>query len=223
MGLSDPGTTPHLLATAAEDVAAVLASLGVQQAAIVGHDWGGAVGATLALSHRDAANRLVFIESALAGAGFEQFWRFDAPNPALTFIPFLLMGAAAEALTAGREEVFLHHLWDTFTADKAAAPFEAWAPYVAALRRPGQFSAAADYYRCAYRSAEDTKRLLAAAKLAVPVLPIAGALSLGAANEEMAKNFAADVRPGLVLEGAGHFVPEERPREVLAALQSFLA
>jgi pimeloyl-ACP methyl ester carboxylesterase len=72
-------------------------------------------------------------------------------------------------------------------------------------------------------SGEDSKRLLAGGKLAVPRLPIAGALSLGAANEAMAKNFAADVRPGFVLEGAGHFVPEERPREVLTALQSFLA
>src|SRR5580658_4629473 len=57
MGLSDPGTEPHRLVTAAEDVNAVLAAFGVKQAAIVGHDWGGAVGATLALSHREVASR----------------------------------------------------------------------------------------------------------------------------------------------------------------------
>jgi pimeloyl-ACP methyl ester carboxylesterase len=66
MGLSDAGANPHSLgaaAAAAADVAGVLAALGVSRTAVVGHDWGGAVGATLALEHRDLATQLVFIES----------------------------------------------------------------------------------------------------------------------------------------------------------------
>jgi pimeloyl-ACP methyl ester carboxylesterase len=222
MGLSDAGQSPHTVLAAAEAIDALLQTLGIARAAVVGHDWGGAVSATLALAHRDRVSRLVFIESALAGAGFLSVWRFDRPNPKLTFIPFLLMQGTSEALVAGREETFLHHLWETFTGDKAAAPFADWAPYVAALRIPGRFTAAADYYRSAYASAEDTRRLLAAGKLAIPVLPIAGAQSLGSANEAMARNFAADVRPGLVLPGVGHFAAEERAAEVSAALRAFL-
>lgn len=222
MGLSDTGQSPHTVLAAAEAIDALLQALGIAQAAVVGHDWGGAVGATLALAHRDRVSRLVFIESALAGAGFLSVWRFDAPNPKLTFIPFLLMRGTSEALVADREETFLRHLWETFTGYKAAAPFANWAPYVAALRVPGRFSAAADYYRSAYASAEDTKRLLAAGKLTIPVLPIAGAQSFGSANEAMARNFAADVRPGLVLPGVGHFAAEERGAEVSEALRAFL-
>ncbi len=223
MGLSDAGQSSHTVLAAAEAIDALLQALGIAQAAVVGHDWGGAVGATLALAHRDRVSRLIFIESALAGAGFESVWRFDKPNPKLTFIPFLLMQGVSETLVAGREETFLRHLWETFTGDKTAAPFADWAPYVAALRVPGRFTAAADYYRSAYASAEDTKRLLAVGKLAIPVLPIAGSESLGPANEAMARNFATDVRSGLVLAGVGHFVPEERAAEVSEALRAFLA
>src|SRR5262249_44842355 len=163
---------------------------------------------------RHRVSRLVFIESALAGAGFESVWRFDAPNARLTFIPFLLMQGTSEALVTDREETFLQHLWEVFTGDKTAAPFADWAAYVAAPPVRARSPAAADYYRSAYTSAEHTIRLLAAGKLTIPVLPIAGAQSLGSANEAMARNFAANVLPGLVLPAVGHFVPEERPAEV---------
>jgi hypothetical protein len=51
----------------------------------------------------------------------------------------------------------------------------------------------------------------------------AGAKSPGSGNEAMARNFAADVRRGLVLAGVGHFVPEERAADVSEALRGFLA
>jgi pimeloyl-ACP methyl ester carboxylesterase len=222
MGLSDVAQSSQTVLAAAEAINVLLQALGITQAAVVAHDWGCAVGATLALAHRDRVSRLIVIEGALPGAGFESVWRFDVPNAKLTFIPFLLMQGVSEALVAGREETFLRHLWATFTGDKAAAPFADWAPYLAALRIPGRFTAGADYYRSAYASAEDTKRLLTAGKLAIPVLPIAGAQSFGSANEAMARNFAADVRPGLVLPGVGHFAAEERATEVSEALRGFL-
>jgi pimeloyl-ACP methyl ester carboxylesterase len=223
MGLSGPAPSPQSLLATAGVIAALLDALRIErQVAVVGHDWGGAVGATLALARRERVSRLAFIESALAGAGFEAVWRFDAPNPKLAFIPFLLMEGTAEALVAGREDVFLHALWDTFTGDKSAAPFEDWAPFVAAIRQPGAFTASASYYRSIYQSAEDTRRFLDAGKLTIPVLPIGGGLSFGDAVAAMARNFAGDVGAALVLPGVGHFVPEERPAALRDALRTFL-
>jgi pimeloyl-ACP methyl ester carboxylesterase len=226
MGLSDAGANPHSLgaaAAAAADVAGVLAALGVSRTAVVGHDWGGAVGATLALEHRDLATQLVFIESGLAGSRLRGALAFRRAQPRAHLYPVPAYAGPGGNARSRTLDAFLHHLWNTFTGDKTAAPFEAWAPYLAAIRRPGQFSSSADYYRSAYTSADDTKRLLADGKLTIPVLPIAGEKSFGSANEAMARNFAGDVRPGLVFSGAGHFVPEERPLELLAALQNFLA
>jgi len=224
MGLSSPMTEPPALLATAGVVNGVLDALQVDQpVAVVGHDWGGAVATVLALSRRERVSRLVFIESAVAGAGFEGVWRFDAPNPKMAFIPFLLMEGTAEALIANREEILMNALWNAFTGDKQAAPFEDWAPFVSAIRRPGAFTSSANYYRSAYQTAQETRHLLEAGKVSIPVLPIGGELSLGAGVAMMAHNFADDVRQALVLPGAGHFVPEERAPALLDALQSFLS
>src|ERR1700730_15384659 len=74
------------------------------------------------------------------------------PNRVFTFVPFLLMGESdstgdiTAALLKERESIYLHHLWATFTGDEQAAPFSAWAPYVAAMARPG-IARSSSYYR----------------------------------------------------------------------------
>jgi pimeloyl-ACP methyl ester carboxylesterase len=105
-------------------------TLSLKEVDVAGHDWGAAVAAVYALRHRQEVKKLGFIESAVSGAGFESVWVFSQPNPAMTFIPFLLGENLAEALVAGREEIFLRHLWLTFTYNKTALPFEDWSPYV---------------------------------------------------------------------------------------------
>jgi pimeloyl-ACP methyl ester carboxylesterase len=65
--------------------------------------------------------------------------------------------------------------------------------------------------------------MLIASKLDIPVLAIAGEKGIGAANAGFARVFADDLQGNVVLAGAGHFVAEERPNEVAAALSAFLA
>jgi pimeloyl-ACP methyl ester carboxylesterase len=97
------------LSTVAEDIHQLAVSMGRQRVEVVGHDWGAAVGAVYALRYRQEVTKLVFIESALAGCGFETLWNFATPNPAFCFIPFLLLGGSnsdadvtAELLRVGR-------------------------------------------------------------------------------------------------------------------------
>jgi pimeloyl-ACP methyl ester carboxylesterase len=98
MGLSTAPERGYDLSTVAADIHQLVHEMGYRDVKIVGHDWGGAVGAFCALRYRHEVTKLVFIESALAGCGFENLWNFATPNPALSFIPFLLMGGAnAEA------------------------------------------------------------------------------------------------------------------------------
>ena len=228
MGLSDAPDGNYDLAAVAADIHELAEQIGHARVKIVGHDWGGAVGAFYALQYREEVTKLVFIESALAGCGFENLWNFATPNPVMSFIPFLLMGGTdpksdiTATLLHGREEIFLRHLWRTFTGDQAAAPFEGWAPYVAAMARPGIARGSASYYRSAYASAEQS-RSLAAKKLEIPVLAIAGSKGMGAHHRSFVEAFADRLYDEVILEGAGHFVPEERPRELLAAIAPFLS
>ena len=120
----------------------MVTALGLSEVDLIGHDWGRAVAAVYALHYRQEVQHLTFIESALGGAGFENVWVFNAPNPGMTFIPFLLAGDLSEELVAGREEIWLRHLWQTFTHNKTDAPFTEWRPYLEAMRRPGSSAAA---------------------------------------------------------------------------------
>lgn len=222
MGLSGIAPDGYELLQLSDDVHQIVCQLGITEVDVVGHDWGGAVAAVYALSHRAEVRRLVFIESALGGAGFEDVWSFTKPNPAMTFIPLLLSGELTEQLIAGREEVYLRHLWDTFTANKDRVPFDSWAPYLAALKRPGLIRSGADYYRAVYAGADGVRRLIAAGKLTIPVLSVAGSASFGAGQRALVDAFAENVSADVVIDDAGHFVAEEQPEALLAELDDFL-
>jgi pimeloyl-ACP methyl ester carboxylesterase/heme-degrading monooxygenase HmoA len=228
MGLSEAASGGYDLSNLAEDMHQLVRSFDVPRIKVVAHDWGGAVAAVYAMRYRKEVTHLTFIESALAGAGFETLWNFSKPNGVFAFIPFLLMGETdaetdtTAALLRGREAIFLRHLWTTFTGDKKAAPFENWSPYIEAMTRPGISVSSSSYYRAAYRSAEQVRALLEA-KLEIPVLAVAGKEGIGANHEALVRAFASNLAGNMILEGAGHFVAEERPMELAAALKSFLA
>jgi pimeloyl-ACP methyl ester carboxylesterase/heme-degrading monooxygenase HmoA len=228
MGLSEAAADGYDLSNLAEDMHQLVLSLNLHTIKIAAHDWGAAVGAVYAMRYRNEVTHLAFIESALAGAGFETLWNFSRPNGVFAFIPFLLMGESdaeldtTAALLCGREAIFLRHLWATFTADKTAAPFENWSPYIEAMARPGISVSSSSYYRTAYRSAEQV-RVLLEKKLEIPVLAIAGKEGIGANHEALVRAFSCNLVDNILLKGAGHFVAEERPVELAAALESFLA
>ena len=221
MGLSDVKEDGYDLPGVAEDIHLLASTLGLKEVDVVGHDWGGAVAAVYALRHRQEVKRLVFIESAVGGAGFESVWVFSQPNPAMTFIPFLLTENLSEALVAGREEILLRHLWQTFTYNKTALPFEDWWPYVEAMKRPEIFHASAGYYRSVYGAGDSVRDLIAGGKLRIPVLSISGEASLGAAQRGFVEAFAENIARHVIIPKAGHFVPEEQPEAVLEELKPF--
>jgi pimeloyl-ACP methyl ester carboxylesterase len=229
MGLSAIPSSGYDLASVAEDIHQLVATTGQSQVAVIGHDWGGSVGAAYALRYRDEINRLAFLESALPGAGFEKLWTFTKPNPGFTFIPFLLMGDSegsedtTVAMMNGRESAFLHHLWAGFTGDKEAAPFAGWAPYVAAMQRPGLIASSSSYYRAAYTSAGQVSALVTSAPLGIPVLGIGGEKAIGSKLEPLVKAFSSNVVRVVVIQGAGHFLAEERSDAVASELIAFLA
>jgi pimeloyl-ACP methyl ester carboxylesterase len=221
MGLSGIVTDGYDLPNLADDLHQLIAHLGLGQVAVAGHDWGAAVGAVWALRHRGDVRKFAFIESAVGGAGFESIWAFDRPNPAMTFIPFLLTEPLAEFLTAGREETFLRHLWSTFTHNKDRVPFDAWKPYVEAMKRPGLMRSSASYYRSVYGAVERVRELIAAGKLTIPLLSIAGQASFGEAQRPFVEAFASNIVKDVVVPNAGHFVAEEQPGALMGEFRSF--
>lgn len=215
MGLSGIARNGYDLPNVADDLHQLIAHLGVGPIALAGHDWGGAVGTVWALQHRSDVRKFAFIESAVGGAGFESIWAFNHPNPAMTFIPFLLTDPLAESLIVGREETFLYHLWNTFTRNKDRVPFDAWKPYVTAMKRPGLVRSSASYYRSVYGVVGRVRELIDSGKLTIPVFSISGEASFGEAQKPFVEAFASNIVRHVVVPNCGHFVAEEQP-EVLA-------
>ena len=55
----------------ADDVAALMASLGCHHYSVVGEDWGAVIGYQMAARKRDHVKALVFVEALMPGFGFE--------------------------------------------------------------------------------------------------------------------------------------------------------
>jgi pimeloyl-ACP methyl ester carboxylesterase len=221
MGLSGITDDGYDLPNVAGDIHQLIEKLALEQVDLAGHDWGGALGAVFALRYGTEVRKFVFIESALAGAGFETIWVFNQPNPAMTFIPFLLTDQLAESLVQGREEIFLRHLWSTFTHNKNRVPFGTWQPYLAAMKRPGLVRSSASYYRSVYSSADRIRALIATGKLAIPVLSISAQFSFGPAQVRFVEPFADNIIKHVLIENSGHFPAEEQPEALVAEIRSF--
>lgn len=221
MGLSGITSDGYDLPKLADDIHQLVTRLGFATLDVAGHDWGGAVAAVYALRYRSEVRRFAFIESAVGGAGFESLWAFTRPNSAMAFIPFVLLDGLAESLVVGREEPFLHHLWNTFTHNKERLPFADWQPYVDAMRRPGLMRSSASYYRSVYGAAERIQELVQAGKLTIPVLSVSGEASFGPNQKAFVEPFASQIVGPVIIRNAGHFVAEEQPEVLLAEFHQF--
>jgi pimeloyl-ACP methyl ester carboxylesterase len=222
MGLSGKTAEGYDLFNITDDMRAVVKALGHERVAIAGHDWGAAVGYVYAARYPGEVTRFAFLDSAVPGAGFENFFNFSKKNAAFEPMVFSMMNDVSEALVAGREDIYMRHLWQLFTGDKVRADWASWRLYVRMKQQPGAFSGGAAYYRALYRSVEQVTPLTTT-PLPMPVMTITGGLSTGPYGEQLMKKLARDVRTSIVLEGVGHFVAEERPAEVTQALRSFFA
>ena len=132
--------------------------------------------------------------------------------------PFNRLQKINEQLVAGREDIFFG--WE-FEAAAKKLPAETIAYYVSQLTDPDALRASFEWYRALDTTiAQDAERKTK--RLTMPVLAIGGELSFGEHVADAMKLVADDVQ-SVVLEGAGHFVAEEAPDELLEALTGFLA
>ena len=199
----------------AADVRGVLTALGVDHAAIVGHDIGTMVAYAYAKRYPDKTDRLVVMDAPVPGV---PPWDQIVRSPLLWH--FDLGGADMERLVAGRERIYLDRFWNDFAGDPAKVDEGTRRHYAELYARPGAMHSAFAQFRSIRQDAEDNKAALGA-KLAMPVLAIGGAKSFGANEAAVMRNAAADVTE-LVVPDAGHWLMEEAPEATVAAVRNFI-
>jgi haloacetate dehalogenase len=207
----------------ATDIADVIRALGLAPVALVGHDRGARVAHRFALDHGDLLTHLVLLDIAPTydvfaatdqhGARANWHWFFHQ-------VPDL-----PEALTAGREEIYLRYLYRAWAGNPAAIEEAAIQEYVRCFRQPGAMRAGFEDYRAGatvdlLHDAADRDR-----RVSVPTLVLWGESGRTAQAADMLGVWRARCREveGWVVPDSGHFIPEEQPTAVVRAILKFVA
>ena len=202
--------------SAAVRIHALVKTLGVEKARVVGHDIGLMVAYAYAAQFPAETEKLVEMDAFLPGvAGWEDVYN----NPGIWHFRF--NGPTPEALVRGRERIYFEHFWNNFAADKSKSIPEAdRAAYAAAYARPGRMRAGWAYFVSFQQAAKDFEEL-AKTKLNMPVLAIGGEKANGDLLGRQMKLVATDATV-VVLKNTGHWVMEEQPEQTSDALLKFL-
>lgn len=214
------------------DFVALLDHLGYEQAVFVGHDWGAAVAWHLALAHAERVKAVVGMSVPFAprGAAPPVAMLRRALGEDFYIVWFQRPGVAERALEKDvRRTLTTRRVWSaSWAAEHEDPELPLWlteedlAVYVEVFERTG-FSAGLNYYRNLDRNWERGAEL-AGRRIDVPALFITGSRDpvQRFMPPESMDGWVTDLRGAVCLEGAGHWVQQERPDEVGEALLGFL-
>ncbi|WP_250004982.1 alpha/beta fold hydrolase [Actinoplanes sp. M2I2] len=236
----------------ASDAVGIINALGAKNAVLVGHDWGVAVAQAVALNRPDLVRGLAALSVPLEprGDGPPMAELRAAFGDNFYQLYFLKPGAAEREFERRTEDVLrkaLFHLSgdapqvsDLIVDSRGltgSLPLPRRLPrwltdkdiqvYADSFARSG-FTGPLNWYRNRDRNWGQTGSW-AGARITQPVLYIGGdrdpvAYLYGLENlRGVVQAVATDVRSFTVMPGVGHWIPEERPAEVSAALTTFAA
>jgi haloacetate dehalogenase len=207
---------------AAEDVE-LMARLGFERFAVVGHDRGGRVAYRMALDRPEVVERLAVLNIVPTVDQFERM----AGEAAIEYWPWFLLAQPppfAERLVTASAEYFLRHTLDSMAAAPGRISPEATDRYLRALT-PETISAICADYRAGFHIDRviDAGDREGGRKIGCPLLVHWGAEEGSMSEGPLAvwRQWAESVEGSPL--ASGHFIPEEAPAELAASLQSFLA
>jgi pimeloyl-ACP methyl ester carboxylesterase len=203
-------------AAMAQDIRALVKSLNYDRTRLVGHDIGLMVAYAYAAQYPAEVDRLVLMEAFLPGVGewnkvflLRDLWHFH------------FYGTTPLALVTGRERIYLEHFWNDFAADPKKSVSETDREFYArAYAQPGHMAAGMEVFRAFPKDAEDFANF-AKTKLPMPLLVLSGEKAGGPFLIEQGKMVATNV-DGVLIKGAGHWLMEEAPDQVIPRLVEFL-
>jgi haloacetate dehalogenase len=203
----------------AAELVQLMARLGFERFAVVGHDRGGRVAYRMALDHPDVVERLAVLNIVPT---VEQFDRMAA-GVALEYWPwFFLPQPFAERVVVAGAEPFVRATLDDF-AGSPLSP-EPTAEYVRAFT-PEAISGICADFRAAFHIDRpmDAEDRAAGRTIGCPVLVHWGAREDAMSDGPLPvwRRWADRVDGGPL--PSGHFIAEEAPDELLASLRPFLA
>jgi pimeloyl-ACP methyl ester carboxylesterase len=221
IGLTDKPAGGYDTASLANDLAALMTVLGHQRFAVVGHDTGLIISYALAADHPDRVVRLAVAE--VPGPPTMEhsppMFAKAVDNNKLWHIPFNRVDdELTELLVHGREEAFFGY--EFRIQGGKSLPQYALNYYFELFSDPAVLRGGMGLYR-AWDATLAQNAVRVAQPLKMPVLAIGGVDSYGPGVGVAMTPLASDLTT--VVTPSGHWVAEQAPRELLAALTTFLA
>jgi pimeloyl-ACP methyl ester carboxylesterase len=216
-GQSDKPLRGYDKKTMAQDIEALAASLGHRRVKVVGHDIGLMVAYAYAAQFPAEVERIALMDAFLPGVGdWQTVWLLR------DLWHFHFYGEVPLQLVAGRERMYLEHFWNDFAADRTrSVPEDDRRLYAAAYAQPGAMPAGFEVFRAFEQDAADFKTF-AQTKLTMPMLVLTGEKASGEFLIQQGR-LVDDKVEGVVVKGAGHWLMEEAPDQVIPALITFIA
>jgi pimeloyl-ACP methyl ester carboxylesterase len=215
VGLSDKPACGYTKLEMADDLNALVESLGGAPAHIVGHDIGGMI--AYAYATRYPARSLTIIDVTIPGIGD---WDQVIADPRVWHFAFHQKRDLPEALVVGgREHVYISSFINQQTFRRGSISASDIDEYVEAYRQPGAFRSAMEMYRQFPQDAIDNR---SAGRLPenLPVLAIGGEKRWAGRVGERLSTVSSNVT-SVSIPDAGHFVAEEQPGHFIDAMFQF--
>jgi pimeloyl-ACP methyl ester carboxylesterase len=202
--------------TLAQDVRALMKSLGYERAIVVGHDIGLMVAYAYAAQYPEATERVVLMDAFLPGVGnWQNVWLLR------DLWHFHFYGETPLKLVDGRERIYFEHFWNDFAADKSRSISEADRKFYAqSYAQPGGMRAGFEYFK-AFEYDASVFAEFAKTPLTMPMLVLTGEKASGPFLIEQARLVARNVK-GEVIKGSGHWLMEEATDQVIPLLVAFI-
>lgn len=219
----DPDHHNYSKRVMAEDMVALMATLGHERFALAGHDRGGRVGYRLCLDHPERVARF----AALDIVPTLNTWESMGADAALNTYHWQFLAVPApvpERLIGSDPDFFFTHLLERWAGRPEALDPEAVRAYLAQFHNPAAIAATCADYRAgaSVDRAHDQADRDAGRKIACPVLVVWGRRYLTAKDPSPLvtwRDWAEDARE--VAFDCGHFIAEEEPGPCAAALRDF--
>ncbi|WP_031470405.1 alpha/beta fold hydrolase [Sciscionella sediminilitoris] len=222
-GHTDKPVSGYDKRTMAVDIAELVRGLGHERVDVIGHDRGARVAHRWALDRPDQVRSLAVLDIVPT----RETWRRMDTELARAYWHWLfhLQPDLPERLAGQDIAGYLGYFFERWTHQRHALDPAAIEHYVRAFSAPGALRAGFDDYRASFPDDAEHDEADAAAghRLAMPVLALWGESGLLDRLDplEIWRGYADRVT-GQAIADCGHFLPEERPREVGDHLIRFL-
>jgi pimeloyl-ACP methyl ester carboxylesterase len=222
-GQSDAPKAEYDKVTLSEDIRGLVQQLGLGPINLVGHDIGLMVAYAYAARYPDDVEHLALLEAPIPDESVYRFPALTANGPGLWWFGFFNTPQMPETLIQGREEDFLALFFQNSVPVQVQGSITTtdMTLYTQNLRNQARLNAHLGYFRALKTDVEQMK-VYGKKKLLMPVLALGAEQSLGAVVSTQVAQYATNVTGGVITD-SGHWIPEEKPQELVDGLLTFLS